>query len=177
MVAVAVVPLADAVIVANPPATAVTANVPVVEPAATVTEAGTVATLVLLLGNVTIAPADVVKVIVPCDVAPGTMLAGLNERLPTLAGAGGGAVGLVLLLPHCTVASGTMTSSAAAAAKQVPLVFFSIQIDHEHALRPIAKTFFTDRSLPWSQSASETAERVLSSRRREWYTCCSRLRK
>jgi hypothetical protein len=63
------------------PAVVVTVNVPVVLPAATVTEAGTVAAA-LLLDKVTEMPpvgAALLKVTVPVDEAPRATLAGLRE--------------------------------------------------------------------------------------------------
>jgi hypothetical protein len=77
------VPPADAVTVAEPGATAVTVKVAVVEPDATLTDAGTVATPVLLLVNVTVDPPEVVSVTVPWPVLPAVMLAGLMATLAT----------------------------------------------------------------------------------------------
>jgi len=72
----------------------VTLNVALVAPAATVTLAGTVATAVLLLDNVTTAPpagAALVRVAVPCAAFPPTTLVGLSA-IADSAAAGGGAV-------------------------------------------------------------------------------------
>ena len=68
-----------------------TANVAVVEPCATVTLAGTVATDVLLLESDTANPPDgaaAVSVTVPCDPFPPTTEDGLTETAESAAGAG-----------------------------------------------------------------------------------------
>jgi hypothetical protein len=66
-----------------------TANVALKAPAGTVTLAGTVAALVLLLDSVTTAPPDgaaLVRLAVPCEVLPPTTLAGLSA-IPASEGA------------------------------------------------------------------------------------------
>src|SRR5688572_18083095 len=66
-----------------------------VAPAATVTLAGTVATVVLLLESATTAPpvgAAVVSVRVACELFPPVTLVGLRVRVERVAGPGGGGV-------------------------------------------------------------------------------------
>jgi hypothetical protein len=104
MVAVPWLPLAAAVIVDEPAATPVTVNVADDWPAATATEPGTVATAVLLLVSVTVAPVVAESVTVPCAEPPGAMLPGLMVTPETVRAVGVG-VGAGLLLLHCTVAS------------------------------------------------------------------------
>jgi hypothetical protein len=78
-------PLADAVITAVPVATAETVNVAVGEPAGTVIDAGTVATLGLLLDNDTVVSDDAVSESVrrPCTCPPTSMFSGLRATLDT----------------------------------------------------------------------------------------------
>lgn len=74
----------------------VTVKAVVVEPAAIVMLAGTVATAVLLLNSVTTAPPDgaaVVSVTVPCEELPPTTLVGLSANVERVAGPGGGGGG------------------------------------------------------------------------------------
>ena len=74
-------------------AVVVTVKMALVAPAATVTLAGTPATVVLPLDSVTTAPPDgaaLVRVTVPCDVAPPVTLVGLNVKALRLAGEGAG---------------------------------------------------------------------------------------
>jgi hypothetical protein len=104
IVAVPCVPPSDAVIVADPAATDVTVNVAEAAPAATLTDAGTVATPVLLLDNATLPPVVVESVTVPCTVPPATTLVGFKETLATDSAGGVGAGGL-LLPPHWTITS------------------------------------------------------------------------
>src|SRR5262245_39357351 len=77
----------------------VTVKFPLVAPAAIVTLAGTVATLVLALERVTTAPplgAPLVSVTVPCEVFPPVTVVGLSVRDDRLAGGGGGGTGATI---------------------------------------------------------------------------------
>jgi len=79
-----VLPLAEAVIVAEPGATAVTVTAAVDAPAGTVTGDCTVATAVLLLASVTATPpegAAELSVTVPCTLAPAPIVDALSDRL------------------------------------------------------------------------------------------------
>src|SRR5262245_28254622 len=76
-----------------------TVKVVLLAPAPTVTLAGTVATVVLLLDSATTAPpagAALVSVTVPCEVAPPVTLAGFNVSADRLAGGGGGGTGFTV---------------------------------------------------------------------------------
>ena len=101
-------PFNVAVIVAVPAATAVTVKVAVVAPAATDTEAGTVATAVLLLESWTVEPplgAAAESVTVPCPDPPALALFGLSATpaIDTVVVGGVGPGLLLLELPHRTV--------------------------------------------------------------------------
>ena len=77
----------------------VTMKFALVAPAATVTLAGTVTALVLLLERATTAPplgAALVSVTVPCDVLPPVTLVGFSASDDKLAGGGGGGTGLTV---------------------------------------------------------------------------------
>ena len=76
-----------------------TVNAALVAPAATVTPAGTAATLELLLASDTAAPADgapLVSVTVPCALDPPPTLAGFTATLCSVAGGGAGAGGVTV---------------------------------------------------------------------------------
>jgi len=78
----------------------VTVNVAILLPAATVTEIGTVAE-VLLLDSETFVPPEgalLVKVTVPCTEVPPAMLAGLSETDETVAAVEGEIVSAAVLL-------------------------------------------------------------------------------
>ena len=94
----------------------VTVNVAVVEPAATVTLAGTVATVVLLLDSVTTAPpegAALVSVTVPCEELLPTTLAGLSDSAESVGELGGGGA-------DCTVNSRVTDHGPAVPAALMP---------------------------------------------------------
>ena len=97
MVAALWLPLIDAVMVAEPAATPVTVKLAEVEPAATFTDAGTVATPVLLLDKVTAEPVEALNTTDPCAVAPGAMLVGLIDTLEIVSVVD---EGVELLPPH-----------------------------------------------------------------------------
>jgi hypothetical protein len=111
-------PFSDAVIVMLPDATAVIVKVPVVAPAATVTDAGTVATAALLLDSETMEPpagAAAPTVTVPWTVAPATTLVVPSDTPDTatvVTGTTVWVVGVVLDPPHCAVASVAATTAA-----------------------------------------------------------------
>ena len=82
-------------------AVVVTVKVALVAPAATVALAGTPATAVLPLDSATTAPPDgaaLVRVTVPCDVAPPVTLVGFSTNVFRLAGGGTGVTVSVLVL-------------------------------------------------------------------------------
>jgi hypothetical protein len=89
----------EAVITAAPAATPVTVKRAEAAPAGTLTEPGTVATAVLPLDRVTVAPVVAESVTVPCAVVPAAMLAGVIVTLDTVSVDGGVTL---LLLPHWT---------------------------------------------------------------------------
>jgi hypothetical protein len=92
--------------VADPAATAVTVKVADAEPAATLTDAGTVATPVLLLDSATAPPVVAESVTVPCAVPPAATLAGFKETLATdSAGGVGVGAGVLLFPPHWMMTS------------------------------------------------------------------------
>src|SRR5881296_2214137 len=94
-------------------------KVALIEPAATVTLAGTVATAVLLLDNVTTAPpagAAVVNVAVPWAAAPPVTLVGLTASADSVAGGGGGVTVSVAVLVAPPKAPVTVTGVEAATA-------------------------------------------------------------
>ena len=81
----------------------VTVKLALVAPAATVTLAGTGATVALLLVSVTTAPPDgaaPVSVTVPCEELPPTTLVGLSASVESVAGPGGGGVVAPLLISN-----------------------------------------------------------------------------
>jgi hypothetical protein len=108
-VAVCCVPLIDPVMIDVPAATAVTVNVAEAVPAATFTDAGTVATPELLLASVTLPPVVADSVTVPWAVAPTATLAGFKDTLATdsVGGGGGGTTGLLL---HRAITSAATTT-------------------------------------------------------------------
>lgn len=107
-------PFIDALMAAVPGATAETVNDVLDDPAATVTDAGTVATAALLLVSVTVAPpaaAAALSVTVPCSLPPAARLGALNET-PAMAVVG--FEGDVEEPPHCAVLRRPITTAESA---------------------------------------------------------------
>jgi hypothetical protein len=100
IVVLAWLPLIDAAMVAVPAATPVTVKLADVAPAATFTDAGTVATPALLLDRETVEPVEALSVTDPCAVPPGAMLVGLTATPVIVSVFDGVDGGVVLFPPH-----------------------------------------------------------------------------
>jgi len=105
-------PFIDALMAAVPGASAAIVKVVLDDPAATVTDPGTVATAVLLLVSATVAPpvgAAALSVTVPCSLPPAARLGALNETadMPVVV-----VDGDVEEPPHCTVLRSAATAAA-----------------------------------------------------------------
>jgi hypothetical protein len=102
-----------------------TVNGALVTPDAIATLAGTVATTVLLLARVTVAPpagALPDSVAVPCTEVPPTALDAASEMLARVTTAcWGGGVGVVLLPPHRVLARPAVVIAAATSSEEIGL--------------------------------------------------------
>jgi hypothetical protein len=131
MVAVACVPLIDAVIVDVPAATPVIGNVAEEAPAATFTDAGIVTTPGGALDSATVPPAFVDSATMPCVELPGAMFAAFSVTLLTdsAGGGGGGGGGLVVLLQRAMISAATTTVAKLARRGAVCFSFMARSMD------------------------------------------------